>query len=448
MHITVSKRVMIRIISFAAAVIVALCAWAGQSRYYTALYRQNLQNHYAEALSDLSNYLINIHTTLEKELYVSTPTQLSALSAQLFKEAGSAKNCLSVLPVSNDHSAGMFRFLSQVGNYSLSLSRKASAGQEISDSDRDNLRQLQTYALQLSDKINDMNALLSDSALWKNEIAYVVSGMSDPSLSAIYQATENIAQTVTAYPTLIYDGPFSDHIDRAVPQFTKDKLTISRTEARQIAAKYLNCDTSALSDAGDEDSVTPAFLFTCEDRTIAITKEGGGCLYISSGRTVSEASISAEQAVKTALEYLQQQTGLAFASSYYMISDNICVANFAYQQDGVICYSDLIKVGVALDNGRIENLEARGFIMNHTARELPAPKNSIQDAQAILSPELTVQSGALALINLNSTQEILCYEFTCKGQNDEDILVYVNTDTLQEENILLLLKTDGGTLTK
>ena len=59
-----------------------------------------------------------------------------------------------------------------------------------------------------------------------------------------------------------------------------------------------------------------------------------------------------------------------------------------------------------------------------------------------------MQSGALTLISLNSTQEILCYEFACKGQNDEDILVYVNTDTLQEENILLLLKTDGGTLTK
>ena len=86
--------------------------------------------------------------------------------------------------------------------------------------------------------------------------------------------------------------------------------------------------------------------------------------------------------------------------------------------------------------------------MNHTERELPAPKNSIQAAQAILSPELTVQSGALTLISLNSTQEVLCYEFACKGQNDEDILVYVNTDTLQEENILLLLKTDGGTLTK
>ena len=37
--------------------------------------------------------------------------------------------------------------------------------------------------------------------------------------------------------------------------------------------------------------------------------------------------------------------------SYYVINNNICTINYAYVQDGAVCYSDLVKVGVALDSG-------------------------------------------------------------------------------------------------
>ena len=51
-----------------------------------------------------------------------------------------------------------------------------------------------------------------------------------------------------------------------------------------------------------------------------------------------------------------------------------------------------------------------------------------------------------ALIPLSGGTEAQCYEFRCIGQNEEEILVYVNVKTAIEERILILLKSDGGVL--
>ena len=48
----------------------------------------------------------------------------------------------------------------------------------------------------------------------------------------------------------------------------------------------------------------------------------------------------------------------------------------------------------------------------------------------------------------HSTEEIRCYEFHCQAPDSTEILVYINPSTLEEEDILILLKSDGGTLVK
>ena len=103
---------------------------------------------------------------------------------------------------------------------------------------------------------------------------------------------------------------------------------------------------------------------------------------------------------------------------------------------------------MALDNGEIVFYEARGYIMNHSARTFNSPNYTREQAAEVLSPYLKIEGVRQALIPSGGLEELLCYEFACVGDKGEDVLVYVNTATLNEENILILLKTDGGTLTK
>ena len=133
-------------------------------------------------------------------------------------------------------------------------------------------------------------------------------------------------------------------------------------------------------------------------------------------------------------------------SSYYEKGNNIATINFAYVQNETVCYSDLVKVRVALDNGSIVGFESNGYLMNHTERELKEPALSVEEAKSKIAPNLNVTSTGLALIPKDSLEEVLCYEF--KGTfKDKNFIIYINADNGREENILLLIESEDGILT-
>ena len=101
-----------------------------------------------------------------------------------------------------------------------------------------------------------------------------------------------------------------------------------------------------------------------------------------------------------------------------------------------------------MDSGEVVLYEAGGYISNHKDRAFETPKYTEEQAQKLISPKLTVENIRLALIPTNSTEEKRCYEFNCESADGQNILVYINTATLKEEEILILLKSDGGILVK
>lgn len=132
MNVALSKRALIRIISFLAAVLLVAAGIAVQQHAAARDYRLQLENTYARALGELSSYLANISADLEKGQYVGTPTQLSQMSARIWRESGGAKSALSSLPVSDLHMDNTYKFLSQVGDYAMALSKKVAAGAQLS----------------------------------------------------------------------------------------------------------------------------------------------------------------------------------------------------------------------------------------------------------------------------------------------------------------------------
>ena len=55
--------------------------------------------------------------------------------------------------------------------------------------------------------------------------------------------------------------------------------------------------------------------------------------------------------------------------SYYFTDDGICTINFAYEDNDVIMYPDLIKVSVCLETGNVLSFDASGYISNHIERD-------------------------------------------------------------------------------
>ncbi|MBQ5813944.1 MAG: germination protein YpeB, partial [Clostridia bacterium] len=132
--------------------------------------------------------------------------------------------------------------------------------------------------------------------------------------------------------------------------------------------------------------------------------------------------------------------------SYYTVYENHIAINYAYNQNDITVYPDLIKITVALDNGEILGMEARGYVMCHTDRSLEPPLFSIEEGGMKISSDLSIESKRLALIPTSGENEVLCYEYVCTNENGDHIIVYVNTLTGQEENIYMLIEDENGIL--
>ena len=117
-------------------------------------------------------------------------------------------------------------------------------------------------------------------------------------------------------------------------------------------------------------------------------------------------------------------------------------------RDGGAADHDLyLAIHVALDTGEILSYNASGYLMNHHQRSLQAPSVPAEKARESVSSRLEIQKEpSLALIPTPGLDEVLCWEFVCKGEDGEDILVYINGETGMEERIYELIESDNGIL--
>ena len=87
------------------------------------------------------------------------------------------------------------------------------------------------------------------------------------------------------------------------------------------------------------------------------------------------------------------------------------------------------------------------YLMNHRERQLKAPSVTAKTARESVSTRLKIQQEPnLALIPTPGLDEVLCWEFVCKGEDGEDVLVYISGETGMEERIYELIESDNGVL--
>lgn len=446
MNLYLKKRDIVKIISFTLAIFITFFGMVIKySQTVTSLERQ-LVHRYQSAMEDLTSQIQNISVTLGKALYTGTPAGLTVLTNELVLQAGNASAALSALPTNQNNLQTISKFLSQVSDYCLTLTKKVVSGDQITNAQRDTIKKLGQVANNLSTRLDAVKTMYNSEKDWLKNVNTLLNGLQDETnIDTSFTQTE---ESLNEYPTLIYDGPFSDHIQNKQSVMLNNANEVDLNTAKQYAADVVGVKGENITEIGTEEGKTPAFVFGFKNGTVAITKKGGYTLYFKNERQINTAQISYEVAVQKAKEYIDSLNIGSFETSYYFADEGVCVVNFAYKQGDTICYTDLIKVGVALDNGEIVFYEARGYIMNHHTRTLSAPNFTAKEAGERLSPNLTVKNIALAVIPSGGEYELYCYEFSCVGDGGEEILVYINTKTLAEEKLLILLKTDGGILTK
>lgn len=431
----------------------ALVAFGGVYYYNQAdTAKRELHNTYMRAFHDMSDYLNDIDVSLKKAVLASDATQLSTLSSELHLQAEGAKACLAQMPVENASFDNTSKFLSQVGDYCAYLARKAIHQEEITEEEYHNLSALSAYAETVSEEFSNM-----ETSMYQGTMQIEALSASSPfvvhAANGFQNGMEQIEAIPQTYPSLIYDGPFSDHIETAEPAALAGKQRISRYTAEQVVSLFLGEErASRVGYTGDGNGKIETYLFegNAENRDISleVTQVGGAVLWMLDAREVKESRLSVTQAMAAGETFLSQRGYPSMKSSYYDVADNIATVNYAYfdVESETVFYPDLVKVKIAMDNGEILGFESEGYQMCHKQRDLPEDLIGEATAKERLGNHLSVDSVAKALIPLDSGREVLCYEFKgTLGKNN--FLVYINAQTGEEEKILMLLESENGILT-
>lgn len=434
----------------------ALGFWGYQQSMARQRLAAVLNNKYYRSFYDLMENVQSLEVLLSKSLVARGHEAQNRFFMDLWQRANAAQASLNQLPVGDALTGRTAKFLTQVGDYAYSLLLQVAQGKEVTESQWQTLKALYRQARDLNGDLNELEARIANGKLVLSELAQeggCFLARKGPQLaSGDFQAIEKHMEN---FPTLIYDGPFSDHLEKREPRGLSGGA-ITQEEAQQRAREFVpGGGEYDVSRVGEVKGKIPSYLVELKPRvggvaksvTVAITKQGGHLNWLTSTRAVGAPSLSIEQARQKAREYLASLGYRDLVPVYFERQNGTAIINFAATQDGVILYPDQIKVAVGLDNAEVLGVEASSYLMNHQIRTLPRPSLTLEEARQRLNPRLKeVRGGRLVLIPLGPDQEKLAYEFM--GYLDRDLfLIYINALDGREEQVLRVVRNPEGVLT-
>lgn len=442
----------VAIILIIALIIMGILLYNQRNKYVIAT-----ENTYNLAFYELIDYINDVENYLAKSM-ISTSAEHSAETLiHVWRQANLAQVYLSQLPISTNELSNTAKFLNQVSDYSHSLARNAIDGDDLTQEELDNLKTLHDYSVNLTNTLEQLSTDMANGEISWQELTQDVDttfAQQVDNLSAT--SFSNIDENFGEYEGLIYDGAYSEHIESAEKKGLIGN-EITEEEAKQKAISFIGEDkvqeikSNGLIENGD--IIVYDFSITVKEGdqnnplTISISKIGGHIVIANYNREVTEEKIQIEQANQIGKDFLTNLGIPNMEPTYYLKQGGVVTINYAYTQNDVTIYPDLIKLKIALDNGQILGMETSGYLNNHTERIIPSANISMAEAKETLNKNLEITSEGLAIIPTEWRTEIFCYEF--KGKvNDTDFLVYINAETGEEEDILVIIETPNGILTQ
>ncbi len=417
-------------------VLVSIFAVSQYNRARKLTYFRDIE--YNRVFAELTGYVDDLEISLLKGQVVSTPDQMAKLSSDLYSQASAAKANLALLPIEGQALSKTSEFLSQVGEYAHSISGKMLRGEKMSEKEIKTMQELLKYADALKKPLDEMLIDITNGEISFEKDRINFSGGKVAMANELMQLEEEFHN----YPSLIYDGPFSQHLSLRESVMTHGKAEISEKQAQNLARKFTGDEKTSVSQIGGK---LPAYSVKSNSVTVEFTKNGGILLLLMKDRYTDEEKISVRTAAKNAVKFLNDNGFMSMRESYYEKEGGSVVINYAYQQDEYTVFPDLVKVKVALDNGEILGFESRGYVMNHTYRSIPKAKITSEEALSNVNPHLTAQEVSLAMIPLEDGSEAPCWQI--KGVvAGKHFLMYVNTQTGYTEDIQILLESENGVL--
>lgn len=411
------------------------------SSYSTAnYYASSLETTYQKSYYDLVDKVNNMEVKLSKAIS-STDTNYSAkILSEISKNAEDAQNNLNVLPVSINGVEESLTFINQVGGYTGTLAKHLQKGEALSENDSQTLEQLHASILKMKRSLTNMS-----ENIWQGYSILDKSMSLEGDYNDFTVNLQSIKASDVEYPTMIYDGPFSDsQLKKEVRGLTGGD--VSEQDAANRVAELFEVEPNSIVFEGEAKANFETYDFSFDKKNISfyaqLTKKGGKLLTLASYNDKNLKSYTKEQAEVIAKDFVAKEDLQQAEVVWSDVVGKDAYFNFAPKQNGVIIYPDLIKVKVDLATGLVVGYEAKSYYTNNTQRNLKEFSANESSAQAQVKSGYSISTVKKVLAPIDF-EEILCWEF--KTVNNGSIFYfYVDSQTGQLVNILKVIYTTDG----
>lgn len=401
-----------------------------------------MESVYSKSFYEAVEQVDNIDLNLSKTLATKDTGAMQTYLVDLAINSELAESDIQQLPLQDESKYYTTKLINQIGDFAKYLNKKLINGESPSQEDRQNLLSLYNSNLAVKDSLqNMMQKMTSD---------YSFSSMVDGGNGNLVIENFNELQNLSVqYPELIYDGPFSDGANRKEIKGLNG-AEITKAEAKEIFTKiFAEYGLKDVDLSGETTADIEAYnvIATSKGQQLfaQISKKGGKLVMFAYAGSCDEVNFQDDSAVQKAEEFL---TGLGISNMkavWINLANNVYTINFAYEQNGVIVYSDLIKVRVCAETNTVIGIEASSYWTNHTQRSIASPVLAENTAKSKVSDNISVLSSRLAVVPVGQTTEKLCYEFSGEF-NDTTYYVYIDAITGKQVELFKVIASTEGML--
>lgn len=437
-----------RILTGVLALCVAAAVIVGVERSIAAgRMERQLENVYTQRLLEAQEHLQAISVKLGKSpLAGDTRLQVELLTG-VSRQADAVVAGLSALPLSHAAMGDTVKFCNQLADYAMMQALLTAAGQPPPPETLEELLRLRDQCSLLCGQLAvAQESMLAGSLRFAGQgnVFYAPAQLSVRPLEAVADQDHGMD-----YPTMVYDGAFSDATHFGQPKALGDK-EISVEEAIATALYFVGAERVSKAEAAGETAGVLAgysVLLTLTDGTALtaeVTRQGGEMLWLMPEHASFTPALTVEDCASRGLAFLQSRGYGAMEANHIRVYDGLCVINYVAVQDETLLYPDLVKLQLRMDTGEVVGLEANNYLMNHHERENLAPVLTKAQAVAKVPVPAEEEKARLCLIPQLGTER-LCYEIPVTYA-DQEYRVYIDALTGEEADVLLMLTDAQGSL--
>ena len=303
-------------------------------------YGNRLEAVYQKNFYELVDSVNNTEIKLSKILNSSSRTYQKKLLEEISKNATESEVSIASLPLSQSDINDSVRLVNQVSGYTSTLAEKLAKGQNLTGQEMQSLEEIYDSMASIKAQLNKFSR--------KMQSGYsILDNSMDLNTKGSAFSTELMKKDVDIkYPTMIYDGPFSDSVTETKVKGLKGE-TVSKGKAEEIVQKQFK-NTAEIKFEGETKGRFETYNFRIKNSDsemlyVQISKIGGHILTISGAGKDGDATIDLDSAKDLAVQFAKEN---GIENAQVVWSDQIkedVYLNIAPISNGIVLYPDVEK---------------------------------------------------------------------------------------------------------